>query len=190
MLFSCTRGRKSSREKILDAAAELVGEIGAGRLTLESVAERAGLSKGGLLYNFPTKDALLQAMIQRMIDQVASEKDALREQAAPGPNREARVVTKTLLNFCCGGKMQDMATGMMAATAENPSLLDPVRQVIRTTLEQLKANSDDLDSALLGWLATEGLSSLEMHKLSPFSEEDRERIVKAIDRLVSKGIAQ
>ena len=86
--------------------------------------------------------------------------------------------------------MQDMATGMMAATAENPSLLDPVRQVIRTTLEQLKANSDDLDSALLGWLATEGLSSLEMHKLSPFSEEDRERIVKAIDRLVSKGIAQ
>jgi AcrR family transcriptional regulator len=190
MLFPCTRGRKSSREKILDAAAELVGEIGAGRLTLESVAERAGLSKGGLLYNFPTKDALLQAMIQRMIDQVASEKDSLRATAAPGPNREARVVTKTLLNICCGGKMQDMATGMMAATAENPSLLDPVRQVIRTTLEQLKESSDDLDAALLGWLATEGLSSLEMHKLSPFSEEDRNRIVKAIDRLVTKGIAE
>ena len=61
MLFPSARGRKSSREKILDAAAELVAEIGAGRLTLEAVAEKAGLSKGGLLYNFPTKDALLQA---------------------------------------------------------------------------------------------------------------------------------
>ncbi|MBQ0819063.1 helix-turn-helix transcriptional regulator, partial [Microvirga sp. HBU67558] len=57
------RGRKSSRERILDAAAELVSEIGSGRLTLDTVAERAGLSKGGLLYNFPTKDALLQGMV-------------------------------------------------------------------------------------------------------------------------------
>ncbi|MFL5200572.1 MAG: TetR/AcrR family transcriptional regulator, partial [Microvirga sp.] len=109
MLFPCTRGRKSSREKILDAAAELVAEIGAGRLTLDAVAEKAGLSKGGLLYNFPTKEALLQGMIQRMIDQVTSEKDALREKAEPGPNLEARVVTKTLLNICCGGKMQEFA---------------------------------------------------------------------------------
>jgi AcrR family transcriptional regulator len=189
MLFPCTRGRKSSREKILDAAAELVAEIGAGRLTLDAVAEKAGLSKGGLLYNFPTKEALLQGMIQRMIDQVTSEKDALREKAEPGPNLEARVVTKTLLNICCG-KMQEFATGMMAATAENPGLLDPVRQVISTTLEQLKANSDDLDAALLGWLATEGLSNLEMHNLSPFSNADRERIVRAIDRVVVKGIAE
>jgi hypothetical protein len=86
--------------------------------------------------------------------------------------------------------MQEFATGMMVATAENPGLLDPVRQVISTTLEQLKANSDDLDAALLGWLATEGLSNLEMHKLSPFSDADRERIVKAIDRVVVKGIAE
>ncbi|WP_262028771.1 TetR/AcrR family transcriptional regulator [Microvirga sp. Mcv34] len=190
MLFPCTRGRKSSREKILDAAAELVAEIGAGRLTLDAVAEKAGLSKGGLLYNFPTKEALLQGMIQRMIDQVTSEKDALRATVEPGPNLEARVVTKTLLNICCGGKMQEFATGMMAATAENPGLLDPVRQVIGNTLKQLKANSDDLDAALVGWLATEGLSNLEMHNLSPFTDEDRDRIVKAIDRVVVKGIAE
>ena len=84
MLFPNARGRKSSREKILDAAAELVAEIGAGRLTLEAVAEKAGLSKGGLLYNFPTKDALLQAMIQRMIDQVTAEKEALRRNRRAG----------------------------------------------------------------------------------------------------------
>ncbi|WP_230530004.1 TetR/AcrR family transcriptional regulator [Microvirga roseola] len=190
MLFPCTRGRKSSREKILDAAAELVGEIGAGRLTLDAVAERAGLSKGGLLYNFPTKEALLQGMIQRMIEQVAAEREVLREQAGPGPNLEARVVTKTLLNICCGGKMQDVATGMLAATAENPGLLDPVRQVIKETLKQLKSTSDDVDAALVAWLATEGLSSLEMHKLSPFSEEDRNRIMAAIERLLKKGIAE
>lgn len=184
------RGRKSSREKILDAAAELVAEIGAGRLTLDAVAERAGLSKGGLLYNFPSKDALLQAMIQRMIDQVADAKESLRTQMEPGPNLEARLVATTLLNMCCGGKMQEVATGLMVASAENPRLLDPVRAVISATLEQVKANSDDLDAALLGWLAVEGLSNLEMHNLSPFSDQDRERIVQAINRLLTKGIAK
>jgi AcrR family transcriptional regulator len=182
------RCRKSSRDKILDAAAELVSEIGAGRLTLESVAERAGLSKGGLLYNFPTKEALLQSMIQRLIDQVAAERESLREQAPPGPNLEARLCTAALLKLC-SGKTKEVAKGMLAATAENPRLLDPLRQVIRENLHLLKETSEDPDAALLAWLAVEGLSSFEMHDISPFSDEDRERILRTIERLLSKGIA-
>jgi AcrR family transcriptional regulator len=187
-MLPSVRGRKSSREKILDAAAELVSEIGAGRLTLDGVAERAGLSKGGLLYNFPTKEALLQGMIQRLIDQVAAEREALREHAAPGPNLEARLCTAALLKMCCG-KTKEIANGMLAATAENPRLLDPLRQVIRDTLGTLKETSEDLDAALLAWLAVEGLSSFEMHDISPFSDEDRQRILKSMERLLSNGIA-
>jgi AcrR family transcriptional regulator len=188
-MFICARGRKSSREKILDAAAELVSEIGSGRLTLDAVAERAGLSKGGLLYNFPTKEALLQGMIQRLIDEVTAEKEALRPQAEPGPNLEARLCTEALLKMCCG-KTKDIANGMLAATAENPRLLDPLRIVIKENLNTLKETSEDLDAALLAWLAVEGLSSYEMHDISPFSEADRDRIVQAIGRLLRKGIAE
>ncbi len=45
-MLGYVRGRKSSCERILDAAAELVSEIGSGRLTLDAVAERAAVSKG------------------------------------------------------------------------------------------------------------------------------------------------
>jgi hypothetical protein len=79
---------------------------------------------------------------------------------------------------------------MLAASAENPHLLDPVREVIKATLENLKATSDDLDAALVGWLAIEGLNGLEMHGLSPFSEEEHERVVQAVNRLLRKGIAE
>jgi AcrR family transcriptional regulator len=188
-MFVCARGRKSSREKILDAAAELVSEIGSGRLTLEAVAERAGLSKGGLLYNFPNKEALLQGMIQRLVDQVSAEKEALRRQTEPCRNLEARLCTAALLKMH-GGTMKDIANGMLAASAENPRLLEPVRQVIRENLDTLKSTSEDLDAALLGWLAVEGLNSMELHDLSPFSEPDRERVVKAIERLIINGIAK
>lgn len=189
-MFACVRGRKSSREKILDAAAELVGEIGSGRLTLDAVAERAGLSKGGLLYNFPSKEALLQAMIQRLVDEVSLEKEALRRQSPPKRNLEARLCTAALLKMCGSGKMKEIATGMLAASSENPRLLEPVRDVVRETLEKLRTTSDDLDASIVAWLAVEGLRSMEMHDISPFSDEDRERIVKVINRLLDNGIAE
>jgi AcrR family transcriptional regulator len=72
---SQARKRSSSRERILDAAAELVRELGAAKLTLDAVAERAELSKGGLLYNFPSKDALLQGMLERIIEAARVEKE-------------------------------------------------------------------------------------------------------------------
>ena len=183
------QGRKSSRGRILDAAAELVSGIGSGRLTLDAVAERSGLSKGGLLYNFSTKEALLQAMVQRLVDEVSAEREALRAEAEPGRNLEARLCTAALLKLR-KGKTKEVASGMLAASAENPRLLDPVREVIKATLENLKATSDDLDAALLGWLAIEGLNSLEMHDLNPFSEEEHQRVVEAVNRLLRQGIAE
>jgi AcrR family transcriptional regulator len=55
------RGRPSARDKILDATLELIGDIGVPAVTLEGVAARAGVSKGGLLYHFRFKEQLLAA---------------------------------------------------------------------------------------------------------------------------------
>jgi|GEM_PF-6563964 len=51
----------NSREVILNAAEMVVVEVGAAHLTLDAVAQKAVVSKGGLLYNFPTKGSLHRA---------------------------------------------------------------------------------------------------------------------------------
>ena len=38
---------------------------GVAKLTLEAVAKEAGVSKGGLLYHFSNKEALIEGMIVR-----------------------------------------------------------------------------------------------------------------------------
>ena len=53
-----------TQQRLLDVAGELVTESGVMALTLEAVAKRAGVSKGGLLHHFPTKDALLIAVLE------------------------------------------------------------------------------------------------------------------------------
>jgi len=53
-----------TRESILDAAAKLVHEQGASALTLDATCARAGISKGGLLYHFRSKEDLLLALME------------------------------------------------------------------------------------------------------------------------------
>jgi AcrR family transcriptional regulator len=56
---------KSTREAILDAAARLVGERGLG-VTLEAVADAAGLSRQTVYVHFGSRTGLLIAMVQHM----------------------------------------------------------------------------------------------------------------------------
>ena len=56
-----------TRQKILTAASQIVQCKGL-QLTLEAVAKEAGLSKGGLLYHFSNKEALIEGMIVRGVE--------------------------------------------------------------------------------------------------------------------------
>lgn len=51
--------RPSKRHEILDAATRVVQREGVTTLTYESVAAEAGMTKGGLLYHFPSREELL-----------------------------------------------------------------------------------------------------------------------------------
>jgi AcrR family transcriptional regulator len=182
-MTTATRKRSSSRERILDAAAELVRELGAARLTLDAVAERAELSKGGLLYNFPSKDALLHAMLERIVEAAHAEKEKQLRNHAGEPNAHARASIETALRI--RETIRGIDNGILAASAENPKLLDHVRDAIAEQWKELKENSDDPDRAALGWLAIEGLGSLEMHGLSPLTAADRKAVIAAVRKLLA-----
>ena len=54
-----SKARSATREKLLQSASQVVVEKGVDALTLAAVAKQAGVSKGGLLYHFPNKNALI-----------------------------------------------------------------------------------------------------------------------------------
>ena len=55
-----------AREAVLDAFESLLIEVGERAATLDAVARRAGVSKGGLLYHFPTKEAMIAVLLERL----------------------------------------------------------------------------------------------------------------------------
>jgi AcrR family transcriptional regulator len=74
----------TARDRILDAFEELLVQQGERGTTLEAVAQAAGVSKGGLLYHFGGKEALVDGLLARMAAFAREDVERLR-QAERGP---------------------------------------------------------------------------------------------------------
>lgn len=61
--------RQSNRGKILEAAVAVVQRDGVTGVTLDSVAAQAGLTRGGLMYHFRGREALLVAIHRHLAEQ-------------------------------------------------------------------------------------------------------------------------
>lgn len=74
----------TTRDRILDAFESLLAGQGSRSATLDAVADEAGVSKGGLLYHFPSRDDLVVGMLDRMRDMGAKDVEQMRN-AVQGP---------------------------------------------------------------------------------------------------------
>ena len=61
-------GRRRTRERLLDAAADVFKRLGYHGASLEAVAEAAGYTKGAVYSNFETKADLFLALLDRFVD--------------------------------------------------------------------------------------------------------------------------
>lgn len=59
------------KEEILDIATSLFAERGYEGTSMNDVAERVGMRKASLFYHFTTKDALYEAVLDRLVSRVA-----------------------------------------------------------------------------------------------------------------------
>jgi AcrR family transcriptional regulator len=184
------RGRPSSRDRILEAAAQLVGEVGAANLTYDALAERTGISKGGLLYNFPNKGALLRAMVEGYKEEFIEAWRANTDAAPEGPERVLRALIETHLqraprfeSECASG------VGVLAALAENPGMLESVRTFNQRVADRLASESPDPDRALILWLAIEGLVLQQLLQVSAIDGPTRRRLLDKMMTLVREETA-
>ncbi|WP_159942699.1 MULTISPECIES: TetR/AcrR family transcriptional regulator [unclassified Nocardiopsis] len=83
----------NTRDRILDALQDILVSEGYSGVTLEAVARDASVSKGGLLYHFPSKAAMLNGLIERL---TSLAEEQFRE-AVEGEEGVVRVFLRTSL---------------------------------------------------------------------------------------------
>ncbi|WP_110207746.1 TetR/AcrR family transcriptional regulator [Nocardioides daejeonensis] len=75
-----------ARDKALTAYAEILRDEGERAATVDAVAARAGISKGGVLYHFPTKEELGEGLLEWFGEIAEAGLEEMREDPE-GPSR-------------------------------------------------------------------------------------------------------
>lgn len=176
-----------SRENILNAAESRLLASGPGGLVLDAVAGDAGVSKGGLLYHFGSKEALVGGLCDRMLERFDAQLKAL---ADADPDRHG-AWTRAYLSSTVSeeGKPADTSAqvmaGILSTLGRDSAHLEKVRSHFATWHANLLHDGIDPHTATLVRLAADGLwlsGLLGLSQLDPTTSATTIRQLYALTR--------
>jgi AcrR family transcriptional regulator len=175
-----TTAPQDTRAALLQAANRVILRDGSGKLTLDAVAREANVSKGGLLYHFKNKEALIFGLLEAHLAQFER---ALEDGHDGTPGAWTRAFVRA--SVAESPEVSEMNAALLAAVGENPGLLEPFRESARAW--QTSAESDGIDpvTATLIRLATDGLYYTELFDLGQPSPELRAQVVARMLEMAS-----
>jgi AcrR family transcriptional regulator len=182
---------EDTKERILRAAEDVVLGEGVGSLTLERAAAAAGVSKGGVLYHFPTRDALVTAMVARLTERF---EDQLRRHGADqeGPGAFTRAYLRceaTPTTDPEDERVDRLGAALLAALAADPALLAPLAEAYERWQRRCELDGLPPVTATLVRLAADGLWLTELLGLGVLTAERRRLVVEELERLVGADAA-
>lgn len=175
------------RERILEAAERVVGDVGAARMTLDGVAQSAGVSKGGLLYHFPSKEALLGALAKRYVEGMVDCVEQAKSGVGETEGRDLKACIVGILEQQPRTKVLGMGAALFATAANDLTLLEVIRERIAQYMQQLENSNVDFARAAIVTLAIDGLMMRESLRISSFTDEQRERVVKELLKIADEA---
>ncbi len=174
--------KTETKDKILEAAAKIINIEGVFSLTLEAVAKQAGISKGGLLYHFPSKDALLQGMVDYLTESFTQATSTAVKQDACEQGKWVRAYTnQTFTQFNVG-----LNTAFLAAVATNPELLKSMAEKFEVLHRQMENDNIDPIIATIVRLAADGIYFNQLYGME-LQEELREKVLRRLISLTKEG---
>lgn len=151
-------------------------------LSLDRVADRAGVSKGGLLYHFNTKEAMMAALMQSAIE----EHEQMIAERVKGGERYTDAVIDACVDKC--GPGSNLMAGFVAAVATDRRAQELIRERKRGWQEALVQDGVPKDKALVLSLALDGLFIGQSLGITDLSDEDRIGLRHGLTQLICPDV--
>ena len=174
----------NTRQQILTAASRIVQRDGVAHLTIEGVAREAKLSKGGVLYHFPRKEALVSGMVIDHIESFTYGLQRAQKDEEPGSGQWLRAYLRASDETV--HQDPDPVVCLIAAIATNPELLKPLREHFAQWQEQTVQDGLPAAFATIIRLAIDGLWFADLFNLAPPQGELRAEVLQTLHTLAQK----
>ena len=126
------------KRNIIEALKSLLEKFSYSYISMQDVANEAGISKGGLRYYFPTKQSLFIGLLEDFFSGIETNHlKMINSQNSPGD----KVVLSTLFNierFVLDSKNIKIFLNLLLYGLEEPEMMKPISQFFRKHLEIYK----------------------------------------------------
>ena len=158
-----------TKDKICDAAIQITVRDGLLAMTLDAVAKEAGISKGGVMYHFPSKDELVRGVLDYFSQQCET---MLMRRVVDDPEprlRWARCLLDCLFpespEFDANSNDGQMSSevlsrffmAMLTGAVTCPAAMQPLRQLATRMRNRFMSDPKEGMDQILVWLAIDGL---------------------------------
>lgn len=177
------RTRVIDQDHLLDAAEAVIARDGAAKLTLESVAAQAGISKASVVYDHKSKQGLIEALVARALERDNAFNQAAAEGLGPVDARTLRGRIAAAADPLPPAQ-RAVALNLCAALAQDGVLRQRMQANQAAVIGALQADTTQPRAALVAYLALEGLKLLESLDFHSFEPAQRRRLLADIAALV------
>lgn len=179
-------GRKRAIEKqvVLDAVERVVTRDGIANLTIDAVAREAGVTKSTVLYDHKSKQALIEAVVERALQRDRAGHARVEACLKASQNRaiKGRIVA---ISEPSSTEFGAVALNLCAALTPDAGLCEKIQSNHDSTIARILETSQFPRGALLAYLALEGLKFLEHFGLHRFGCADRDGVLREINWLAA-----
>ncbi|PWK74037.1 TetR/AcrR family transcriptional regulator [Aminobacter sp. AP02] len=183
------RPRVIEQSDILDAAELVVVRDGAAHLTLDAVATAAGISKASVIYDYKSKQQLINAVIRRRVD---AEQERIQALTPPAGSVPSAAINGLIAAAAQRPRdhVRAVAVNLVAALAQDAESRGFIEAVYARMIASVSETAENPRGAILAFLALEGLKRLELHNMHPWSDAERAGILHDIQWLVDAEYLQ
>lgn len=173
-----------TRATVLKAAAQVITQLGISAFTIEAVAQEAGLTKGGVMHHFRSKEELINGLIDQVIESFNTRlEEELQAEPADQPGRWLRAYIRTI--FSVQDEEKSLLPALAAAVANDHHTLDRIRRNYASSqLAAVQDASNPIQATIIR-LAVDGIVFARALNLDVLEEEMRGKIYHELLRLAS-----
>ncbi len=172
------RTRRIMKDDILDAAERVVVKLGASGLSIDAVAQEAGVSKSTVVYDHKSKGALLEALIDRRLSQEMERQAQLVQDAADTPHPELFGRIKSAERVVDEAE-RAVAMAISASVSHEEKLQQQMRDWTLADLKAMAGGSRP-QAALMAYLALSGFYCTELFGFHQWSQTERSDILEGV----------
>lgn len=174
------RPRSIDRERLLDLAEQAVASTGAAGLSFGAVAAAAGLSKASVQSVFGTREALIEAMLDRWITQ---EQKRYASVAGTRPSAKRRVLAHLETTATESADAMRRVATLLAAMAGSPHQAHRAVDWYAARVPNLSATGEEARRLRMAFMAAEGAFYMRYFVGFPISDAVWETLFDDLKRL-------